>query len=196
MTAVRHMPAGARTVVLFTSDHGEAFRDHGQLGHTGSVYEEEIHVPAWVDAPPGTLTDGERTAIAAAGQELAWHVDVAPTILDLLGIEKSPELSHFRGTMSGRSLLARASAAPDPVPLTNCSELWGCAFRNWGMMRGSLKLEARAWDFEWHCWDVLRDPREERDLGAAACGALAPRATELFGGLPRNDEAAQRWTER
>ena len=41
--------------VLVTSDHGEAFREHWQLGHTSALYDEEIHVPGWIDAPPGTL---------------------------------------------------------------------------------------------------------------------------------------------
>jgi hypothetical protein len=52
------------------------------------------------------------------------------------------------------------------------------------MMRGSLKLEAREWDTAWHCFDVLTDPREEHDLGAAACGDMQARAEALHGGLP------------
>lgn len=72
------------------------------------------------------------------------------------------------------------------VPLTNCSELWACAFRNWGVMRGRLKLEAREWDFEWHCWDVAADPMERHDLGPAACAPLGEAARALFGGMPRN----------
>ncbi len=56
---IRAQPFGARTIIVFTSDHGEAFREHGQFGHTGAVLDEEIHVPFWIDAPPGTLTDAE-----------------------------------------------------------------------------------------------------------------------------------------
>jgi arylsulfatase A-like enzyme len=185
LSSLRATAAGTRTVVLFTSDHGEAFREHGQLGHTGAVLDEEIHVPTWIDAPAPALAPGEREALVRAGTELSWHVDVAPTILDLLGLRSSPELLHFRSKMIGKSLL-RAERTTSIVPLTNCSELWGCAFRNWGVMRGPLKLEAREWDFDWHCWDVARDPLEEHDLGSSACGALAPTATALFGGLPRN----------
>jgi hypothetical protein len=51
-------------------------------------------------------------------------------------------------------------------------------------MRGPMKLEAREWDLTWHCYDVLADPREMHDLGAAACGDLSPRAEALYGGLP------------
>ena len=65
---VRATPGGARTVIVYTSDHGEAFREHFQLGHTGSVYDEEVRVPAWVDAPAGTLSDAERASLRAAAR--------------------------------------------------------------------------------------------------------------------------------
>jgi len=87
--------------------------------------------------------------------------------------------------MIGHSLLygERTTAA---VPLTNCSELWGCAFKNWGLMRGPFKLEAREWDFDWHCWNVADDPLEARDLGPVACAPLVNAARSLYGDLPRN----------
>jgi glucan phosphoethanolaminetransferase (alkaline phosphatase superfamily) len=185
LAALRATPAGARTVVLYTSDHGEAFREHGQLGHTGAVLDEEIHVPAWVDAPEATLLPAELRALTRARTELVWHVDVAPTILDLLGLYASPELAHFRSKMIGKSLL-RLERTSALVPLTNCSELWGCAFKNWGLMSGPLKLEAREWDFDWHCWNVTDDPLEAKDLGPLGCAPLAEAARSLYGGLPRN----------
>ena len=60
-----------------------------------------------------------------------------------------------------------------PLALTNCTGIWGCAFRNWGMMRGSLKLEGREWDSTWRCYDVLSDPHEQHDL--------APERPDLVG---------------
>jgi hypothetical protein len=86
--------------------------------------------------------------------------------------------------MAGTSLFSPESTE-SVVALTNCTELWGCAFRNWGLMRGSLKLEAREWDFDWHCWDVAADPFERHDLGVRACGDLWEKAPRLLGGLPR-----------
>lgn len=183
--ALRASDAGRRTVVVYTSDHGEAFREHGQLGHTGAVLDEEIHVPAWIDAPPETLTAEERVQLTARAAGPTWHTDLAPTFLDLLRIRAAPELSRFQARMMGASLL-QTGPVDSWVPLTNCSELWGCAFRNWGLMRGSLKLEAREWDFEWHCWDVASDPLERHDLGVRACGDLPNIAQQLLGGLPRN----------
>jgi glucan phosphoethanolaminetransferase (alkaline phosphatase superfamily) len=190
LRAFRATPAGARTVILFTSDHGEAFREHGQVGHTGAVLDEEIHVPFWVDAPPDVLTASERQALEAARDRLAFHTDVTPTILDLFGLWDLPELARYRSAMIGESLLRDhperqgRGEGMAPVALTNCTEIWGCAFRNWGLMRGAMKLSGREWDSAWRCYDVLADPREERDLGPEGCGELPALAQSLYGGPP------------
>ncbi|WP_437648572.1 sulfatase-like hydrolase/transferase [Sorangium sp. So ce362] len=178
---VRSSPVGERTVIVFTSDHGEAFREHGQLGHTGSILEEEIRVPGWIDAPPGTLTAAEEAGLRAARDEPVFHTDVAPTLLDLMGLWEEPALAAYRAAMVGHSLL-RPSPGPAALALTNCTGIWGCAFKNWGMMRGNMKLESRAWDTAWHCYDVLADPREQHDLGPAACGDLPRLADAIYGG--------------
>ena len=181
---IRSQPFGARTVIVFTSDHGEAFHEHGQFGHTGSVLDEEIHVPFWIDAPPGTLTEAEAAALAGMRNGLAFHTDVTPTILDLLGLWDAPELATYRAAMVGSSLLRPRPAEAAPIALTNCSGIWGCVIRNWGLMRGARKLEGREWDSRWHCYDVLADPREEHDLGPAGCGDLPAVAERVYGGVP------------
>ena len=182
--SVRQSPFGDRTVLIFTSDHGEAFREHNQLGHTGSVLDEEIHVPFWIDAPKGTLTEAEEKSLAALRDVPVFHTDVTPTILDLLGVLDSPAIAPYRKTMIGTSLLRAHPAVPPVLALSNCSGIWGCAFRNWGMMQGSLKLEGREWDNQWHCFDVQSDPEEKHDLGLAACGELPLLAEKQYGGLP------------
>ncbi|MET0593742.1 MAG: sulfatase-like hydrolase/transferase [Polyangiaceae bacterium] len=184
LTSLRATPAGARTIVVYTSDHGEAFRDHAQLGHTTSVFDEEIHVPTWIDAPADALTTGERDALTAAQDARIWHVDFAPTMLDLLGLSGAPSVIAARLRMAGTSLLA-AKRTTRILPITNCAEIWGCSFRNWGVVRGTLKLEAREFDDAWHCWDFAKDPRETRDLGVEACGDLKGAAEAFFGHLPR-----------
>lgn len=39
------------TVVIVTSDHGEAFGDHGLYLHDASIYDTHLHVPLWVHWP-------------------------------------------------------------------------------------------------------------------------------------------------
>jgi len=79
-----------RTVVVITSDHGEEFLEHGHLVHEQN-YAETTHVPLLVLAPgrPG----GGRVGA------LVESVDLAPSLLDLAGIEAGAE------GMAGRSWL-------------------------------------------------------------------------------------------
>ncbi|MBM4361172.1 MAG: sulfatase-like hydrolase/transferase, partial [Deltaproteobacteria bacterium] len=185
---VRENAFGPRTVLVTTSDHGEAFREHNQMGHTFSVLDEEIHVPAWIDAPPGVLLPEERAALRAHRDRPVFHIDVPATILDLIGVWNDPGIARFRTALRGESLLD----PPGPeraLPLTNCAGVWSCAFENWGVMRGTLKVEARSWDPSWHCFDVASDPGEALHLDSAACKELEAAALDTFGRLPgRRDD--------
>lgn len=82
-----------RTLVVFTSDHGEEFGEHGKVGvHSHTVYDELLHVPLIF-----RLTD-----ILPAGavfENQVQSVDIFPTILDLAGIDFTQTSIH------GQSLL-------------------------------------------------------------------------------------------
>ncbi len=180
---LRSTEAGKRTVVLYTSDHAEAFREHGQMGHTFSLFDEEIHVPAWIDAPPGTLTDSELKALTSKQSAYLYHVDLAPTILDLMGVSGDPHIAAYASHMIGHSLLGPA-VSDQPLLMTNCAGVWSCAFENWGIMQRNMKVESRAWDEGWKCHDVARDPLETRNLPLTECGELAMLAERAYGRLP------------
>jgi len=180
---IRNSDKGSRTVIVYTSDHGEGFRDHWQLGHTSSLYEEEIRVPTWVDAPEGTLAPEEKTNLESARNEYVYHLDLGPTFLDLLGVWDDPAMVPFRRRMMGHPL-TRQERTVEAVPLSNCTGVWECGFRNWGMMQGPLKIQAREWDGEFHCFDVRTDPDEQKNLGEAACGSLPSLARSLFHVMP------------
>jgi len=180
---VRMSPSGPRTVVVYTADHGESFREHWQMGHTSSLYEEEIRVPTWIDAPEGTLAPEERASIEKARSDYVYHLDLAPTFLDLLGVWDDPALVPFRRRMMGHPL-TRPERTLEAVPLTNCTWVWECAFRNWGVMQGPLKVQAREWDNEYHCFDLRSDPEESQNLGEGACGSLPLLARSFYHHMP------------
>ncbi|MFC2173184.1 sulfatase [Acidobacteriota bacterium] len=82
------------TLVFIVSDHGEEFGDHYPVfssGHGYSLFEEQVHVP-FLAIMPGKFEGGRRIA---APVEL---IDIAPTMLELLGIPIPPG-------MEGKSLL-------------------------------------------------------------------------------------------
>jgi glucan phosphoethanolaminetransferase (alkaline phosphatase superfamily) len=70
-----------RTVILFTSDHGEQFWEHGASLHGHTVYEEEIRVPL-ILVSHGIRKRFEDVPVIAA--------DMAPTIADLAGYSINP----------------------------------------------------------------------------------------------------------
>lgn len=182
---IRETDSGQRTVVVYTSDHGESYHEHRQLcDHSCTLFDEEIRVPAWVDAPDGTLAPAEETSLRAAHDALLWHVDVTPTLLDLMGIWDAPELASFRQRMVGRPMTRPLPEAP-PVFLSNNSWVWEYRLFNWGVMQGSRKLFALSGDRKFRCFDVREDPEEKDNLGEAGCPDLAERARAAFGGLPR-----------
>jgi arylsulfatase A-like enzyme len=80
-----------KSLIVITSDHGEAFGEHKLWGHGASIYQNQIRVPLIINFP-GTIPGG------VVVDEAVSSVDVAPTILDIVGIPRPSE-------MEGRSLL-------------------------------------------------------------------------------------------
>jgi hypothetical protein len=184
--ALRAMPGSDRVDVAFVSDHGEQIRERGAIGHTWGVYDEEVRVPFWIDAPErgtGSLSPTEASHLRALEATPVTQLDVLPTLLDLMGVWDAPSVAPFRRSMPGASLLRGGSEAR-PVVLTNCSSIFACAFKNWGAMDGTKKLLATENDPNWRCFDLADDPLERRDLGPAACGGLQALAEADGRGAP------------
>jgi arylsulfatase A-like enzyme len=68
------------TLVILTSDHGQAFGENGALFHINRIDEPELRVPLLV-RPPGGRGAGSRA------QGWASLIDIAPTVLRTAGIE-------------------------------------------------------------------------------------------------------------
>jgi arylsulfatase A-like enzyme len=180
---VRAVPGGDQVVIVFASDHGEQIRERGAIGHTWGVYDEEVRVPFWIDAPEGAITAEETDRLRALADVPLTQLDVLPTLLDLMGVWDAPAMASFRSAMPGESLL-RGGSPDRPVVLTNCSGIFACAFKNWGAMRGTRKLLATQNDARWKCFDTARDPGEHVDLGPRGCGDLRDIAEADGRGTP------------
>lgn len=72
--------AGTETVVILTSDHGEALGEKGEENHAYFAYNNTIHVPLIIHIP-GTETRVKKIA------ENVSHIDIFPTICALLDME-------------------------------------------------------------------------------------------------------------
>src|SRR5215213_4861845 len=76
-----------RSTIVLLSDHGEGLGDHGEQEHGLFVYDEAIHVPLIIKQE-SSVGAGRRVA------DLVQHVDLVPTILDLV---KAPGSGGFHG---------------------------------------------------------------------------------------------------
>ncbi len=93
-----------RTVVVFTSDHGELAGSHGLRQKGNLVYDENFHVPLII-CHPDVDGGGRSDALGSA-------VDLAPTILHLAGVDPDELRERFDG-LGGHSLVpALADGAP------------------------------------------------------------------------------------
>ncbi len=82
-----------RTIIIFTSDHGEILGTHGLRGKGTSPIRESVRVPLTIVHP-----DGPKNALTPA---MVTHVDLAPTMLAFAGI-KAEEVKTQLPTLVGR----------------------------------------------------------------------------------------------
>ena len=68
------------TILCVIGDHGEAFGEHGLLGHERIAFDEVLRVPFCLRAPLLTVTSLKVT-------EPASSIDLTPTLLGLLGFD-------------------------------------------------------------------------------------------------------------
>jgi hypothetical protein len=175
---------GAPHLVVFTSDHGESFGERSAIHHGQNLYDEQIHVPAWIYAGGSALDPDETRALASARTAPVTHFDVLPTVLDALGILDHFALSSWRARLPGRSLLRPPPAAPPALPITNCTEMWQCPLNTWGILQGDRKLTAQAWDGAWRCLTLSGGEREV-DLGR--CQDLVEVSRSFFPKKPNGE---------
>jgi len=69
-----------KTILCVIADHGEAFGEHGLLGHERIAFDEVLRVP-WVIRAPFLVEPGTKVV------EPVSSVDVTPTLLGLLGVD-------------------------------------------------------------------------------------------------------------
>jgi arylsulfatase A-like enzyme len=104
LATLRRLGLSERTIVVLTSDHGEEFGEHGGTGHGRTLHREVLQVPLIVSAPG--LLGAVRVASPAS------LLDVAPTILELLGLAADPE---HRGVSMVATARATASRIDRPI---------------------------------------------------------------------------------
>jgi choline-sulfatase len=152
-----------RSLIVVLSDHGEGLGDHGELEHGVFLYNETVHVPLIVKMP-GARGAGRRVSA------VVQHIDLVPTLLDLVGLPVPPELR-------GRSLVPvlrgrRADTVPEsgvyaealyPRYHFGWSELYSLTDGRYRYIRAPRP----------ELYDLHEDPGEQHNLAAARASTSA-----------------------
>lgn len=149
------------SVVVFTSDHGEEFDDHGSMeGHQWTLYDEVLHIPLIMVFPHDRFAG--RTV-----QAVAQSIDVAPTILDFLDLDIPAE---FQGR-SLMPLLERGAAEVGPrmafSEIKRFNEKWALRTPTHKLIyTKDIGLNARGVPVVpgYELYDTSRDPRERENI--------------------------------
>jgi glucan phosphoethanolaminetransferase (alkaline phosphatase superfamily) len=176
------LPSWDDTVVIFLSDHGEQFREHGGLYHNHSLFEEEVRVPGWIAAGARGLDDEQRAALGTYAGRRTFMQDVHATVVDLFGLEGARATLPLADGVGGRSLLRRRIPEEEPMALLATSTaVWEPDDARFGVMyREQVLIGAPS--APWICFNLAGDPGEHTPLAAVACGDLIRTAREAFAG--------------
>jgi arylsulfatase A-like enzyme/tetratricopeptide (TPR) repeat protein len=167
------------TLVVVTGDHGEGLGDKIELGHGVFLYEETLRVPL-------IIQNARVIGRPAVVDETVRLVDIAPTILDILGLEK--EAAGMQGQslvpwLGGAARKDRDSVVETFFPRENFgwSELVGLVSGAWKYIQAPKP----------ELYDLAQDPAEAKNLVGAASGrdatmkaALEAEIVRLGSGAP------------
>jgi arylsulfatase A-like enzyme/Tfp pilus assembly protein PilF len=158
------------TLVVVTSDHGEGLGEHEETLHGFFVYQTTLAVPLIFRGPgiaPGGKIEGT-----------VGHVDLLPTMLDLLGVA-APQTLRPAGVSLAAGL--RGGAPPPPRPMY-AESLVPLLHFGWSDLR---VIRDERWKFVLaprpELYDLATDPREQHNLAAAQ----SSRASALRGALAK-----------
>jgi glucan phosphoethanolaminetransferase (alkaline phosphatase superfamily) len=138
------------SIVYITSDHGEGFGEHGHYGHTRFLYEEHTRIPLFIYDPLGSQY---------LNTQYATHIDIAPTILESLGLESPAQ-------MQGLSLLS-------PAPQNRLTRHQTTIASGWklNLIKRGDKIYKHLWEGfsypernEEMLFEISSDPKEQKNL--------------------------------
>ena len=148
------------SVIVFVSDHGEEFGEHGSLGHY-VLHRECLHVPMIMVAP------GLKPQVIKHGVGLK---DLMPTVLELVQVTAP--------ACQGRSLMPLLNGGSmEPWPLISEQDKEG-SFRS--LIWDDKHLILRAYSDRARLYDWRTDPTEQVNLA----GARSEQVAELWGRFP------------
>jgi arylsulfatase A-like enzyme len=150
LTGVLQRHLGSELRILLTADHGEEFREHLDLGHAHSLYDEVLHVPAFVH-----------------GSGIDAGVDETPLelrdVFDLLQDPAPRQDADLRGWIAARRRESRYASiyVSTTLPWHRPYRVWVASRR---VERGAHALIWSAYGDTWELYDRHADPGMTRNI--------------------------------
>ncbi len=178
---VDQMPG--RTLVVFTADHGEGLGDHGEALHNRFLYDATLRVPL-VMALDGAISRGRVL------DDPVGHVDLFPTLLELLGLRASVDVTGRSLTplLTGREHAPGAVYAETLIP--SLERPLGIEVR--ARIEGRWKLirtDTVGGETRMELYDLVADPHETTDLSRAHPDVTRDLARRLDDDMQRLERA-------
>jgi len=154
MQTLQELKLDQNTIVLFTSDHGDMLGSHG-LRLKRKPYDESARVPGIIRWP-------ERIPSGQVAATLLSHVDMAPTLLGLAGLDVPKNL---QGINLANVALGRSTQGPDAVLLQQFVPFRpDNVLAPWRGLITQRYTYARFEDSPWLLFDRQTDPDEMQNL--------------------------------
>jgi len=168
------------TIVVFMSDHGEEFLEHGSVLHGYTLYQEQLRVPLFIYDP--------RKAGGARVEAVTRHVDFLSTILEVMGIgvQTPAQGVSLVPWMEGREYAPASGPVYAQVSLRAVKTVDVVSFEKGGWKIIVNKLPEQTYEL----YQVSEDPGEQRDLrpnDAAVTQLVGNQLMEFEKKLPRAD---------
>lgn len=148
------------TAIIISSDHGEAFGEHKMWKHAFQLWENLVRIPAIVVTPgaPAHRIDAART-----------HIDLAPTIVDLMGL---PPLPGFFGKTMVPEIYGAPADNREPIVLELNEDSHNPSIR--AVIKDDWKLHVYAinTNLTYHLYNLKDDPGELKDLADTQAAKL------------------------
>lgn len=154
------------SLIIFTSDHGEEFLDHGGWGHGKTLFEEAIHVPLIFTFPDRRHAGQQIDARVA-------NIDIAPTVLEWVGLEAPAQFQ-------GRSLIDLMAGAEQPERAL-ISHVQNPTFESTALYKGDYKyIRTEGFHEKQYLFELSADPREKNNLATERPEIMAELEADLL----------------
>ena len=169
---LRALGLDERTLIVFTSDHGEEFLDHGRMFHGQTVYGELTRVPL-VMRWPGGISGGRVV------DETTQLIDIMPTLMEISGLPPAEQAQGrslvplLRGEQAGAAdgdgwvarpaFIEKALTSDTFSPPPRDTESYAVVDDGWKLIHNTVRPFGAP---EFELYDANADPLDRTDVAA------------------------------